>query len=328
MLVDGGDQAGEEHEEAQVVLGVRTGLEEVLAVGRERPVVVLARAVDILEGLLVLQARESVVARQQLHLLHGEQVVVHRRRARLKDWRQFVLARGHLVVLGLRGDAQLPQLVVELLHEFSYGGPDGAEVMLLQLLPLGRRAAKERTTGENEVRTGLVVLLLDKEVLLLGADGGKDALGLATKQGKDALGLHLECVLRAQERGLLVERLARVGDEGRGDAEHLVLDEGGAHGIPHGVAARLKGRTEAAGREARGVRLAANELLARESHENRAVSLGREEAVVLLARDARQRLEPVGKVRGALLQRPLLHSVGDLVGNAQIERRPLVDDAP
>ena len=132
--------------------------------------------------------------------------------------------------------------------------------------------------------------------------------------------------LGAQKRGLLVQRLARVGDKGGGDAEDLVLDEGGAHGIPDGVAAGLKGRAQAARREARRVGLALDELLAGEVHQDGAVLARVDEAVMLLGGDARQRLEPVREVRGTVLERPVLHRVGHLVGDVDVERLALLDD--
>ena len=186
----------------------------------------------------------------------------------LKDGGELVLARRNLVMLGLGRHAELPQLVVELLHELVDGGSDGAEVVLLKLLALDGRAAEEGASGKPQVRACEEILLLDEEVLLLGADGGDDAAWRAAEEGKDAFGLLLEGYLRAQERGLLVERLSGVGDERGGDAEHLVLDEGGADGVPHRVATRLEGGTEAAVGEARGVGLALYQLLARESHED------------------------------------------------------------
>ena len=319
MLVHGGDEAGEEHQELQVVLGMRARLEQVAPVGRDGPVVVLARAVHVLEGLLVLQAGQAVVGGQQLELLHGEQVVVDGERALLEDGRELVLARRDLVVLGLCGDGELPQLVVELLHEGVHRGADGAEVVLLELLALGGRGAKEGPAGQDQVGAGLEVLLLDEEVLLLGPDGYEHAARLVAEELQHALGLLLERRLRAKERRALVQRLAGVGDERGGDAQHLVLDERGARGVPHGVAARLEGRAQAAGRQARGIRLALHELLAREGHDHRAVVLRGDKAVVLLARDAVERLEPVRKVRGTALERPLLHGVGDLVGDVEVD---------
>ena len=129
----------------------------------------------------------------------------------------------------------------------------------------------------------------------------------------------------AQKRRLLVQRLAGVGAEGRGDAEHLVLNEGVGGGVPGGVAAGLEGGAQAAGGEAGGVGLALDELLAGEVHDGQAVVGGVDEAVVLLGGDAGQRLEPVGVVGGALLDGPLLHGVGDDVGHVLVERRALLD---
>ncbi len=285
----------------------------------------LAGAIDVVKGLLVLQAGKTVVGGQELELLHGQEVVIDGQGALLKDGGKLVLGGGDLVVLGLCGDAQLPQLVVDLLHEGVDGGTDGAEVVLLELLALCGRAAKEGAAGEDEVGTCLVVLLLDQEVLLLGATRGDDAPGLLAKELEHALCLLLKGDLGAQERGLLVQGLAGVGDECRGDAEDLVLDEGGAHGVPDGVAACLEGGAQAAGGEGGGVGLALDELLAREGHQHGAVVLGVDEGVMLLGGDAGEGLEPVGEVGGAVLQGPLLHRVSHGVGDAQVYGLAVVD---
>ena len=105
-----------------------------------------------------------------------------------------------------------------LLHEGVDRRADGAEVVLLELLALNRLAAKERAATHDEVRALLEVLLLDEEVLLLGADGGHDVLGGTAEELQHALGLALKSHLGAQQRGLLVKRLAGIGDEGCGDA--------------------------------------------------------------------------------------------------------------
>ena len=76
MLVNGSHQTRQEHQELQVVLRVRSWLQKVAAVSRNRPVVVLARTVHILEGLLVLQTRQTVIGGKQLEFFHGEQIVI------------------------------------------------------------------------------------------------------------------------------------------------------------------------------------------------------------------------------------------------------------
>ncbi len=145
------------------------------------------------------------------------------------------------------------------------------------------------------------------------------------EQREHALGLAVERRHGAKKRRLLVERLAGVGAEGRGDAQDLVLDERRARGVPCGIAARLEGGAQAAVGEARRIRLALDERLAGELGDRRAVVVGLEEAVVLLARDARERLEPVRVVRGPVEQRPFLHGVRHGVGHVQVERLALLD---
>ena len=77
VLVDSLNDRREEKLEGNVVLGVFSGAEQVLAeVCAERPVVVLARAVDAGEGLLVEQADKAVLFGGFLHDLHCQLVVV------------------------------------------------------------------------------------------------------------------------------------------------------------------------------------------------------------------------------------------------------------
>ena len=325
VVIYSGDDTGQEDEELQVLLGGVAGVEQVLAVGGQRPVVVLARAVDALEGLLVLQAHQAVVAGDDLHELHDEQVMVDGDVGLLEHGGKLVLAGGDLVVLGLCGHSELPQLGVKLLHEAADGGADGAEVVLLELLTLVGGGAEESAAAQDEVGALGEVLFLDEEVLLLRADGADDAVRMLAEEGHDALGLVAYGSHGAQKRGLLVERLTVVADECRGDAQDVVLDEGRARRVPGGVAACLERGAQAAGGEARGVGLALYELLAREGHDGRAVAAGVQERVMLLARDAGEGLEPVGVVRGALFNGPFLHGVGDDVGNLDVEGLALLE---
>ena len=54
-------------------------------------------------------------------------------------------------MLGLCEDAELPELLVELLHVSRYSGLDGAEVVVVELLTLGSLGAEEGPAGELEV---------------------------------------------------------------------------------------------------------------------------------------------------------------------------------
>ena len=160
-----------------------------------------------------------------------------------------MLGGGDLVVLGLGGDADAPELLVYLAHEGGDAGLDGAEVVVVHLLALGRHRAVEGAAGVDEVLPLLVHVALDEEVLLLGADHGQHHRGLGAEELEHAQGLAREGLHGAQQGGLLVERLAAVGAEGRGDVQHAVADEGVAGGVPGGVAAGLEGGAQPAGGE-------------------------------------------------------------------------------
>src|SRR6185295_901754 len=173
-----------------------------------------------------------------------------------------------------------------------------------ELVALRRRRAEQRAPGRVEVGALEVVLLVDQEVLLLGADRREHARAvLVAEEAQRAQRGLAQRVHRAQQRDLVVERLARPRRERRRDAQQRAVrvleDERRRGRVPRGVAARLEGRAHAAGRERRGVRLALDELLARELGEGGAVRARGVERVVLLGGRARQRLEPVGEVRRA-----------------------------
>lgn len=273
----------------------------------------------------MLEAREAIVRRIEAHLFHGEQVLVDGTVGVGEDGRKLVLRGRNFVVLGLGCNAELPQIVVELFHEFIDRGADGTEVVLIELLAFARRRAEERTTGHDQVVAAFVILFSDEEILLLGADRSDDLVAVFAEETQHALCLRVDRAHGAQKWRLLVERFAGVGAEGRGDAEHLVLDEGRARGIPRSIATCFEGGAKATVWKARGIGLALDELLAREGHDGRAIAHGVQEAVVLFGGDARKRLEPVRIMRGTVFDRPFFHGVRDHVRHLDIERLSLFD---
>ena len=228
VVVDRLDDAGEEHQEAKVLHRALARVEQVLAVCRDRPVVVLAGPVDALEGLLVQKAHQAVVAGEQAHLLHREQVLVDGAVGVGEDGRELI-RRGHLVVLGLGGDAERPELVVELFHELVDGRADGAVVVLLELLALARRPAEQGASREHQVLAAGVLVFGDEEELL-----PEPTVVMTRRLGSpNSASTRLACSSTAcieRERRLLVERLAGVAAERGGDAEHLIFDESIARG--------------------------------------------------------------------------------------------------
>ena len=303
------------------------GIEQIQPrVRRQRPIVVLARAVDPLKGLFVQQADHAVPLRHLAHDLHRQLVVVHRDVGRREHRRQLMLSRSDLIVLGLGADPQLPQFFIQLIHECLHTGLDGAEIMIFHLLPFRRRRAKQRAPGVDQVFALLIIGLVYQEILLLAADGRAQGMHIfVAKQPQDAQALAVDGLHAAQQRRLLVQRMAGIRTECRRDAEHIVLDKRIRSRVPGRITAGLKRRAQTAIRERRRVRFTTDQFFAGKLHHDLAMTIRYDEAVVFFCRYAGQRLEPVREVGRAFLQRPLLHRVGDRVGDLGIQAAAITD---
>ncbi len=275
------------------------------------------------------QAGQPVARGHLFHHLHHKLVVVRRDVACGEDRRELMLRRGDLVVLRLREDAELPQLVVQVPHERGHARLDDAEVMVLHLLALRRLRAEQGAARVDKVLPLFIHGLVDEKIFLLRPDGCDDAPGVrVAEQAQDAQRLLVDGVHGAQQRGFLVQRFAAVGAERRRDAEGVAFDERVARGVPGGVAPRLKRGAQAAGGEAGGVGLPLDQLFAGKLHQHLPARDGGDEAVVLLGGDAGHRLEPVGIMGGAFLQRPLLHRVRNDVRHLRLQRLAVLARLP
>ena len=166
--------------------------------------------------------------------------------------------------------------------------------MVLQLLPLRRLCAEQRTSAENQVLAPAVLLAVNKKVFLFRSNRRIDMCDVpVSKQTQDAQGLFVKGLHRAQERRFFIERNARIGIKNRRNAQRVILDERIGRRVPRGIAARLKGRAQTAGRKARRVRFALDKFFPGKLHNDPPVALRRNKAVVLFSRDPRHRLEPL-----------------------------------
>ena len=322
ILVHALDERRQKQQELGILAGSAAGLQQVLTgVGLQRPVVVLAGAVDTGEGLLVEQTHQPVAGGHLLQQLHGQLVLVAGGVGIGEDGRDLVLGGRDLVVLRLGQHPKLPQLLVQLPHERGHPGLDGAVVVVVQLLPLGGLCTEQRPAAELQILPQVVYLPVDEEILLLRTHLRGDVLCLrVAEQPEDADALPVKLPYGAQQRCFLVQRLPTVGAEDGGDIQGAVLDEGVGRGIPRCVAPGLERGPQAAGGKAGCVGLALVQLLGAQLHADGVRAVPGDEAVVLFGGEAGHGLEPVGKVRRALLQRPCLHAVGNVVGNGKRQR--------
>ena len=205
--------------------------------------------------------------------------------------------------------------------------------LIFHFLSLRRFCTEERAAGVDQVRPRKIEVAVDEEVLLLGTAGGVDALGRGAKQLQHANGLLRDGLHRAQQRGLLVERLTGPAHERRRNHQRCAVatveqQPRRAGRIPRRVAAGLEGGAHAARGEARRVRFAFDQLLALELGDRRTIGHRREKRIVLLGGDSRHRLEPVRVVGRTVLQRPVFQGGCDGVSGRDVEWLPSRDRRP
>ena len=254
-----------------------------------------------------------------LHGFHGKLVLVNGDVAGAENRRHFMLPRRDLVVLGGGGDAHFPQLHIQIRHKRADALTDDTEVLILQLLSLGRGCAEQGTAGVNQISAFEVFIAIDNEIFLLRADGRCDLFHIVlAEQAQQTHALRTERFHRAQQRRFVVERLAGVGDKHGGNTQNRTGGEffdkrRGGH-IPRGIAARVVRGAKPAGGEAGGVRFPHDQLLAGEVEDGFALFGVGNKGVMLFRRDAVEGLEPVGIMGRAQLQRPVHHGIRDRVG--------------
>ena len=320
VLLHGGQDIDKEGDELEVALGVLARSEQLRAlVGAKRPVVVFAGTVHAVEGLLVQEHHEAVLAGDAAHQVHHDLVLVVREVGLAVDRRELELVRGHFVVAGFQRNAEAVAGDLQVTHESGHAGRDGAEVVIVQLLVLGGVVAEQGAAGDHQVRAGGVERLVDEEVLLLPAQVGIDLGHTRIEEFADRHGSVADGLEGFLERGLVIKRLAGIGNENSRDAEGVVQDEDRGGRIPGGVAAGFEGGADAAVREGGGVRLLLYEHLAVEGLDDAALAVVVDQGVVFFGGAFGQGLEPVGDVGYAVLHRPFFHAAGHAVGRLAVE---------
>ena len=251
--------------------------------------------------------------------LHDLQVLVDLRGREAEERRKLVLVGRDLAVARAQRDAHHHALVLDLLHARERDGVDRRHVVVARLLPARRHLAHHRAPRELQVGPAVVLLARHEEELLLEADVGLDRLGVEAQVLDQAAGLFGDGTHRAEQRRLLVERVAVEGDEDRRDEDRVSAQEDGRGGVDDGVAAGgVRGAHAAVG--VRGaVSLSLEQLLPLELVLHFAVRAEGEHGVLHLARQPvaeatrTERLEPVRVDGGSLVVRPVHHGGGHLV---------------
>ena len=161
----------DEGHEAQILFGgLAWSMEQGTVVGGKTPVVMFSRTVDAVEGFLVKQHTEAMIAGHTFHQRHQEHVMVNGEVTLLEDRSKLELIGGNLVVTGLTGDGELESLDLKIFHEGLYTIGDSTEVVVVHLLVLGTLVSHECATCKHKVGTCGIESLVDEEILLFPSE--------------------------------------------------------------------------------------------------------------------------------------------------------------
>ncbi len=142
------DGIHKEGQEAEVVFGLAAGGEQVDArICTQRPVVVLAAAIDACEGFFVEEHLELMLFGYFFHHFHQQQVVVYGQVTFFKSRSTFKLAGCYFIVAGTNGNAQLQTFYFKVHHKSTHTRRNRAKVVVFELLAFGRCMAKEASSG-------------------------------------------------------------------------------------------------------------------------------------------------------------------------------------
>ena len=106
--------------------------------------------------------------------IHGEKVLVGGQDGVGVERSDLVLAGGDLSVSGGGLDAKLPHLDLGVVDVINHLDRKIGEVLIVELLTLGRGAAEKGTAGQLEIGSLVVVVTVDEEELLLGTGVDSD----------------------------------------------------------------------------------------------------------------------------------------------------------
>ena len=236
----------------------------------------------------------------------------------LIDGRQLKLVGRNLVVSCLDRNAQAMTLNLQVEHKLLDTHRDGTEVVVLELLVLGAFVTHQCAAGQCQVGAGCIQRLVDQKVFLFPAQIGDDMSHIRVKQLCHCGAGTVDAVQCTQQRGLIVERLAAVGDEDGGDAQRVVVDEGWRRDVPGRVATGLERVANAAVRKTRRIGLLLHQQLAAELLDDTALAIVLDKRVVFLGCAVGQRMKPVGVVSHPVVQGPLLHTCRHIGGQRTV----------
>ncbi|CDD62132.1 unknown [Clostridium sp. CAG:505] len=223
-----------------------TGRKQVYAFIRgNRPVIVLAAAVDTSKGFFMKQTNQTMSCRNFLHNFHCQLVVICCDVCCCIDGRQFMLCRSHFVVFRLCQYAKLPQFFIQIFHKSGYRRFDGTKIVIIQFLTFRRLCTKQSPSSKNQVTTFFIHFSVYQKIFLLRPHRSTDAFHMViAKQTQDTQRLTVQCLHGSEQWCFLIQRFPCIRTKCSGNTQGFSFDECIGCRIPCGISSCLKCGTQ------------------------------------------------------------------------------------
>ena len=100
-------------------------------------------------------------------MAEGRLLMISRDICSLEVRGDFKLSRCHFIMMGFSRDTEPVHLVFKILHEYLNTLRDCAKVMVVKFLAFCLRCAKQRASGQQQVRTAIRKVTVNQKIFLL-----------------------------------------------------------------------------------------------------------------------------------------------------------------
>ena len=141
-----------------------------------------AGPIDSRKRLLMEKTFQPMLARNPFQCLHNDLIVIDRDICLCIDGRQLMLCRSDLIMLCLRCNADLPQLLIDVFHERRDPLADRPEIVVVKLLSLRRHGSEKSAARVDQILSLFEFLCVHKKILLLRAHRRRYFLGCSVSK--------------------------------------------------------------------------------------------------------------------------------------------------
>ena len=265
-----------------------------------------------------------MLTRHTLHDCHHQHIMVNCKISLFKDWSQLKLVGCNLIMACFARNSKFESLNLDIFHKLLHTCRDGAKVVVIHLLVLGRVVSHQRTPRHHKVWSCSKERLIHKEVFLFPTQIGNDLLRVWIE-----ILSHSRCCLINRMKRLLqwhfvVESLTRIRDENGGNHQCIANDEYWRCGIPCRIASCLESRADSSRWKRTGVWFLLYEKFPFKLFHHSTLSIMFHKTIMFLSRTFGKRLKPMGVVSHTILYGPSFDALCHLVSNGTVKRCPIV----